>query len=118
MKKLKQHLFFSDDAVRSVLRGHKITAQCGEVRVLTREAFDVVGRTCQKCLKVALNDFDRFTVDSPRGWTALLERVWILEHTPPTASATWYCTISTNATTWTAIDPKSTATTNDKEEQS
>jgi len=78
--KKTMHLFDSREAVRSVLRENKVTAACGEVRVLTRDAFDedLPFKVCQACLKAADKDYEEYTILSRRGWTALLEKVWYL----------------------------------------
>lgn len=84
MAKKKGHLHASADVVRSVLKQERITAACGETRVLTRE--DIIDddnyKVCQACITAAGRDNEEYTVLSPRGWTALLEKVWLAEHSP------------------------------------
>lgn len=83
-EKTTVHMFKPEDIVRSVLKGHKVTAPCGYVTAHTRELVDAIPdwiergtvRFCADCYK-AVNAMDgEITLHKSRGWLELLERVW------------------------------------------
>lgn len=93
-KKTTVHMFVTEDIVRSVLKGHKVMAACGFVKVHTREEIDGTpgllesgrGKHCADCHK-AVNDIEGDTTLNPaRGWLALLERAWVQQHDAEVAS--------------------------------
>lgn len=94
-KKKTCHMYDTGDAVRSVMQQRKITSACGVVKVLAREDFptDADFKTCPDCIRAANSDYDEWTIASPRGWTHLLERVWIAEHANA-SSTVWRYTMS------------------------
>lgn len=100
-KKQIMHLWDSSEAVRSVLRQSKVTAACGEVKVLTREGFveEPNSKTCPACITACNGDYEEYTILSPRGWTALLEKVWLNEH-PIGGRVVYNFSFNTNANSW------------------
>lgn len=73
---MKCHMYEPEQIIRSVLLGEKVTAECGESKVLTREDVEAAGgdAPCKACLRAANQTHDEYTIQSPRGWTVLLER--------------------------------------------
>lgn len=72
----RAHLFEPAEIVKSVLLERKITAQCGVVKLITREDVeDMDSPPCAECFAAAEADGEVFTVRSRRGWLALLEHV-------------------------------------------
>lgn len=82
------HMFTPDDIVRSVLKGHKVTAQCGYVTTHTRHGVDAVPglieqdrvRYCPDCQKAVNARDDEIRLGKSRGWVDLIERVWTNQH--------------------------------------
>ena len=84
-KRTTLHLITPEDIVRSVLKGHKVTVQCGQVRKYTREEVDAVPaliesgdvRYCTECHR-SLQTLDTdINLIRNRGWLATLEYVWL-----------------------------------------
>jgi hypothetical protein len=100
-KKMIRHLYAASDAVRSVLKNEIVTAACGNTKILTREGFEdgPQYKTCQDCITAVNGDYDEYTVFSPRGWTILLEKVWLSEHSSPKPNF-YRFTIDTSSRTW------------------
>ncbi len=76
MPKQRAHLYIPEHVVRSVLLETKVSAACGDERVLTRASVDAaVGmKPCSECIVRVNAKHDSYTVKSARGWVAFLEQ--------------------------------------------
>lgn len=76
MPKQRAHMYIPESVVRSVLLETTARAACGDERVLTRESVDgAVGlKPCADCIVSVNAKHDSYTVQSARGWIALLEQ--------------------------------------------
>lgn len=103
MTKKKDHLFYVQDLVKSVLNGATARAACGREKVFTREDFDARGyhNGCATCMTaVAAEQLgDKIVLRKKSTWTELLETAYA-EATAPRATYTFTINSKTTSGNW------------------
>lgn len=103
MSKQKDHVWATEDIVRSVILGHEVTALCGIKEVLTREILNDLEYfgTCKSCMTLLgeKSTDGQIKVLGKVGWLATVEQAWRTRYEaslPKFNAGSWTYTMKTN----------------------